>query len=45
VLKEVYTCPPISELDYYSPKPSLDAENEVGVLKTEEQKKTEEKGL
>ena len=41
VLKEVYTSPPISEPDFYHPKPSLDDEGEVSVI----QKPECEKGL
>ena len=42
VLKEVYTSPPISDRDFYHPKPSLDDEDEV--KKPEELQKPEEKG-
>ena len=32
VLKHVYTSPPISELDFYTPRPALESENEDGEI-------------
>lgn len=40
VLKEVYTSPPITEPDFYHPKPPPDDENELTLI----EKKPEEKG-
>ena len=40
VLKEVYTSPPISEPDFYHPKPPPEDENELSLT----EKKPEEKG-